>query len=102
MLIALAGRRGLTLRGAARQGEHVQGRESFLRPERRAAHRGWMRFSQLRTSMPELIARTLALTPKQLQHADPVERAVHDGYPPATYLHLTRQGRRLSQLIRAL
>lgn len=58
---------------------------------------GRSRFSQLRASMPDLTARALTLTLKQLQSSDLVKRTVSDEYPPATYYGLTQRGRRLAR-----
>jgi DNA-binding HxlR family transcriptional regulator len=60
--------------------------------------RGSARFSEVRNALPQLTARALTLTLKQLQAAGLVERTVSHQYPPATYYLLTSSGKRLHRL----
>jgi len=60
------------------------------------------RFSALLGELPELTPRALALTLKDLATAGLVDRAVTDGYPPASAYSLTRAGARLLPVLRRL
>jgi DNA-binding HxlR family transcriptional regulator len=63
---------------------------------------GRVRFSELRAKLPSSTARALALALKTLQSAGVVERVILDDYPPATFYRLTRQGRRLANVLENL
>jgi len=62
---------------------------------------GAMRFSELRAIWPELTPRALAVTLKELQVAEVIERRVVDGYPPATQYLLTLKGKTLAASLTA-
>jgi DNA-binding HxlR family transcriptional regulator len=57
------------------------------------------RFSELRTDVPGVTPRALALALKDLQSAGLVERRVEDAYPPRTMYTPTKQGRRLQRIL---
>jgi DNA-binding HxlR family transcriptional regulator len=63
---------------------------------------GRRRFSALQEQLREITARALALTLKDLTAAGLVDRAVTDGYPPASVYNLTRAGARLLPVLRRL
>jgi DNA-binding HxlR family transcriptional regulator len=63
---------------------------------------GGSRFSALREELEEVSPRALALALKELMAAGLVERAVSDGYPPATTYSLTRAGAQLLPVLRRL
>ena len=64
-----------------------------------AIRSGRERFSELRSFLPEVTARALTHTLKELQHAGLIDRAVTDGYPPQTRYRLTTSGTRLSGVL---
>jgi DNA-binding HxlR family transcriptional regulator len=63
---------------------------------------GRRRFSELQERLPEITARALALALKDLSAAGLVDRAVTDGYPPASVYSLTAAGARLLPVLRRL
>jgi DNA-binding HxlR family transcriptional regulator len=63
---------------------------------------GRRRFSALQQGLPEITARALALALKDLTAASLVDRAVTDGYPPASVYSLTPAGARLLPVLRRL
>jgi DNA-binding HxlR family transcriptional regulator len=63
---------------------------------------GRPRFSALQENLREIRARALALALKDLTAAGLVDRAVTDGYPPASVYSLTRAGARLLPALRRL
>jgi DNA-binding HxlR family transcriptional regulator len=63
---------------------------------------GRHRFSALQERLREITPRALALALKDLAAAGLVERAVTDGYPPASVYSLTPAGARLLPLLRRL
>lgn len=65
-----------------------------------AALDGGRRFSELRIQLPRVTARSLALTLKDLQRADLVDRQVVEGYPPTTLYQPTPAGRRVQRALR--
>jgi DNA-binding HxlR family transcriptional regulator len=75
------------------------GLKKWSMPVALALGSGRLRFSELRSKLPDSTARALALTLKTLQSVGIVERVVLDDYPPSTYYRLTRQGRRLSTVL---
>lgn len=56
---------------------------------------GAVRFSEIKDAVPNVTARALALTLKDLQACGIVARLVTDDYPPATLYELTARGRKL-------
>ena len=71
-------------------------------PVVRALAGGPLRFSELRTALPSVSPRALALALKDLQAAGLVERTVTDDYPPATVYRLTDRARPLARIVAAL
>jgi DNA-binding HxlR family transcriptional regulator len=63
---------------------------------------GRRRFSALQERLREITARALALALKDLTSAGLVDRAVTDGYPPASVYSLTPAGARLLPILRRL
>jgi DNA-binding HxlR family transcriptional regulator len=63
---------------------------------------GRRRFSALQERLREITARALALALKDLTAAGLVDRAVTDGYPPASVYSLTAAGARLLPILRRL
>lgn len=63
---------------------------------------GRRRFSELQERLREITARALALALKDLSAAGLVDRAVTDGYPPASVYSLTPAGARLLPVLRRL
>jgi DNA-binding HxlR family transcriptional regulator len=63
---------------------------------------GRRRFSVLQERLREITARALALALKDLTAAGLVDRAVTDGYPPASVYSLTAAGARLLPVLRRL
>jgi DNA-binding HxlR family transcriptional regulator len=63
---------------------------------------GRRRFSALQENLREITARALALALKDLRTAGLVDRAVTDGYPPASVYSLTGAGARLLPVLRRL
>jgi DNA-binding HxlR family transcriptional regulator len=63
---------------------------------------GRRRFSALQERLREITARALALALKDVTAAGLVERAVTDGYPPASVYSLTSAGARLLPVLRRL
>jgi DNA-binding HxlR family transcriptional regulator len=57
------------------------------------------RFSELRTALPGVTPRALALALKDLQAAELVERRVEDAYPPRAVYSATTPGRRLQRIV---
>ena len=57
------------------------------------------RFSELRSGLPGVTARALALALKDLRAAKLVERRVEDAYPPRAVYSVTGQGRRLQRIV---
>jgi DNA-binding HxlR family transcriptional regulator len=62
---------------------------------------GHGRFSEMMEAVPGVSARALAMTLKNLQEAELVERMVREDYPPTPIYRLTRRGRRLTPLFAA-
>ena len=88
--------------------EAVQAVESFNRQEilnlalrkwpmlvLTAIGRGGRRYNELKTMLPGVTARALALALKDLQAAGLVTRTVEHGYPPAAVYTLSEEGERL-------
>lgn len=63
---------------------------------------GRRRFSELQERLREITARALALALKDLSAAGLVDRAVTDGYPPASVYSLEPAGARLLPVLRRL
>jgi DNA-binding HxlR family transcriptional regulator len=63
---------------------------------------GPLRFSELRSELDGVTARSLTLALKELQAAGLVERLVTDDYPPGTIYRLTERARPLARVLRAL
>ena len=61
--------------------------------------RGRKRFSELKSGLPGLTARSLTLALKQLHAAGLIERHVTGEFPPATYYQLTRRMRTLRTVL---
>jgi DNA-binding HxlR family transcriptional regulator len=57
------------------------------------------RFSELRSALPGVTPRALALALKDLQGADLVERRIEDAYPPRSVYSATPSGRRLQRIV---
>ena len=57
------------------------------------------RFSELRTGVPGVTPRALALALKDLQAAGLVARRIEDAYPPRTVYTSTPHGRRLQRIL---
>jgi DNA-binding HxlR family transcriptional regulator len=64
-----------------------------------AALREERRFSELRTALPGVSPRALALALKDLQAAGFVEREVLPGYPPSTMYRVTASGRKVQRAL---
>ena len=60
-----------------------------------AIGRGGSRYNELKSMLPGITARALALALKDLQGAGLVNRVVEDGYPPAAVYSLTEAGSKL-------
>ena len=60
-----------------------------------AIGRGGRRYNELKTMLPGVTARALALALKDLQAAGLVTRTVQDGYPPAAVYTLSESGEQL-------
>ena len=58
------------------------------------------RFSELRTRLPGVTARALAMALKDLRAAGFVERRLEDAYPPTAVYETTAAGRRLREPLR--
>jgi DNA-binding HxlR family transcriptional regulator len=91
----LAGLRELGVEGAALKKWSLPVVLSLGGPGRR-------RFSALQERLRDITARALALALKDLTAAGLVDRAVTDGYPPASVYSLTRAGARLLPVLRRL
>lgn len=79
-------------------GKEDVGLKKWSMPVAVALRAGKARFSEIQALLPGSTARALALTLKSLQNAELVERFVSEDYPPATFYHLTREGRRLASV----
>lgn len=64
-----------------------------------AVRRGKHRFSHIRTYIPGLTARALAITLKELQSVGLLRRVITDGFPPATRYEFTELGRKLAGVL---
>ena len=60
---------------------------------------GKNRFSQIRTYVPGLTPRALAITLKELQSAGLLRRVITEGFPPATRYEFTELGRKLADVL---
>jgi DNA-binding HxlR family transcriptional regulator len=63
---------------------------------------GPLRFSELREQLEGVSPRALALALKDLEEAGIVDRRVTEDYPPAAMYRLTKRGRPLALLVRAI
>ncbi len=64
-----------------------------------ALRRGNHRFSQIRTCIPGLTPRALAITLKELQSAGLLRRVITEGFPPATRYEFTELGKKLAGVL---
>lgn len=67
-----------------------------------AVGHGATRFSALRTVLPDITARALTLSLKDLAAARLINRRITDGFPPGTLYALTPASRRMLSLLRAI